>query len=109
MSLIVEEVPLLSICSSVCGYVLVMMSPSFLTALSDGHLKNVFENTTDLNYLCIGLNVPDDRRNPASAAHYVKQSTEPRKARRLVYWLDLIGDTSLADSVMDCAEPPAGM
>ena len=27
----------------------------------------------------------------------------------MVYWLDIIGDTALADSVMECAEPPAGM
>ena len=27
----------------------------------------------------------------------------------MVFWLDRIGDTALADTVMECAEPPAGM
>ena len=111
MSLIVDEVPLLSICSSVCGCVLVMMSSSLPTAitLSHRHIKIVFDNTTDLDRLSRNLHIPSDKRNPASAADYYKNSTEPRKARSLVYWLDYVGDTSLAESVMECAEPPAGM
>ena len=31
------------------------------------------------------------------------------KGRKMIFNLDRIGDTSLADSVMDCAEPPAGI
>ena len=100
-----------SICVSVCGCVLVMMSSSLLTAvpLSERHLKNVFENTSDLSYLCLRLNIPDDKRTVAGAVEYYRQSTEPRKVRKMIWELDNIGDTALADSVMECAEPPAGM
>ena len=98
-------------CSCVCGCVLVMMSSSLLTALplSKGHLKNVFENTSDLSYLCSRLHIPDDKRTAAGAVEYFKRSTQSRKGRMMVWELDYIGDTALADSVMECAEPPAGM
>ena len=98
-------------CSCVCGCVLVMMSSSLLTALplSEGHLKNVFENTCYLSHLCRDLNIPRDKWTAAGAVECYKQSTRPRKGRKMVYWLDDIGDTALADSVMECAEPPAGM
>ena len=104
MSLIVRS------CSCVCGCVLVMMSSSLLTALplSEGHLKNVFQNTSDLGRLCSWLNIPDDKRTAAGAVEYYRRSTQPRKGRKMVFWLDHIGDTALADSVMECAEPPAG-
>ena len=29
--------------------------------------------------------------------------------RKMIYWLDQRGDTTLADTVMECAEPPAGV
>ena len=104
MSLIVPT------CSWVCGCVLVMMSSSLLTALplSEGHLKNVFENTRSLRGLCSHLNIPDDKWTAAGAVEYYRQSTQPRKGREMVWCLDRIGDTALADSVMECAEPPAG-
>ena len=75
--------------------------------LSRERLRNVFMNTSHLSHLCF---IPRDKRNDAITAtdHYY-QSTQPRKVRELIYWLDVIGDTALADSVMDCAEPPAGM
>ena len=86
--------------------VVVMMSSSLPTALS----LNVFENTSNLGGLCIGLNIPYDKRNnAASASEHFIQSTEPLKGRKMVFCLDLIGDTALADTVMECAEPPAGI
>ena len=89
------------------------MSSSLLTALplSEGHLENVFENTRHLSLLCSGLNIPD-YKSPAAGAvaiEYYRRSTQPRKVRKMIYWLDYIGETALADSVMECAEPPAGM
>ena len=77
--------------------------------LSERHLKNVFENTSDLSRLCRWLNTPHDRRTVTGAVEYHKQNTEPRKGRDMVWWLDEIGDVALADSVMECAEPPAGV
>ena len=87
-----------------------MMSSSLLTAppLSEGHSKNVFENTSNLSFLCFDLNIPSDKSTAADAVEYYRRSTKPRKGRKMVYWLDWVGDTALADSVMECAEPPAG-
>ena len=72
-------------------------------------LSNVFKNTADLNRLCIYLSIPDDKRDVDSAVEYFARSTDPVKMRRMIYYLDFIGDTALAESVMDYAEPPAGM
>ena len=88
-----------------------MMSSSLPAALAPAkeHVKNAFQNTSDLTYLCSGLDIPDDKWNVSSAVEYCTQSTDPRKGRKMVYWLDMIGDTALADTVMECAEPPAGV
>ena len=103
-------------CDDVMSHALVMMSSCMylLTAphLSRDGLRNVFMNvnTSNLSLLCIWLNIPDDKSNDAiTAADHYYQSTQPRKVRELIFSLDRIGDTALADSVMDCAEPPAGM
>ena len=87
-----------------------MTSLSLLTEhpLSEDRLKNVFENTRHLNYLCSYLHIPDDKRNVAGAVESYPMSGDPMKGRKMIFGLDENGDTSLADSVMDCAEPPAG-
>ena len=87
------------------------MSSSLLTALplSKERLKNVFENTRHLDRLCTFLDIPRDKRTVSDAVEYYYQSTHPNKTRKMIFWLDYIGDTALADSVMDCAEPPPGM
>ena len=70
----------------------------------------MFMNTSDFSRLCTLLSIPHDKRNDAiTAADHYYQSTWPRKVRQLIFELDYIGDTALADSVMECAEPPAGM
>ena len=88
-----------------------MMSSSLPTALplTPEKARYVFENTSKLGHLCNLLNIPYYKwTNAASANEHFNQSTEPMKARKMVYWLDDIGDTALADTVMECAEPPAG-
>ena len=87
------------------------MSSSLLTALplSKERLKNVFEKTSDLSDLCLYLHIPGDKRTVSDAVEYYYLSTQPMKGRKLIFWLDVNGDTALADSVMDCAEPPPGM
>ena len=85
---------------------------SLLTALppSKATLRNVFENTSDLDRLCSWLPIiPGDKRDVDSAVEYYAQDTDQMKMRKMIYWLDWIGDTALADSVMEFAEPPAGM
>ena len=92
--------------------VVVMMSSSLPTALPLTHEKAryVFENTRNLGSVCGFLNIPDDKRdNAASASEHFMQSTEPMKVRKMIWYLDYIRDTALADTVMECAEPPAGM
>ena len=86
-----------------------MTSLSLLTEhpLSEDRLKNIFKNTTDLYNLCSNLSLPYDKRNVAGAVE--SMSGDPMKGRKMIFYLDRIGDTSLADSVMDCAEPPAGI
>ena len=84
---------------------------SLLTALppSKATLRNVFENTRDLNNLCYWLHIPGDKRDVDSAVEYYAQDTDQMKMRKMIFGLDMDGDTALADSVMEFAEPPAGM
>ena len=85
---------------------------SFLTALhlSKDRLRNVFMNTRNLSHLCFDLSIPRDiKRDVVNVTEYYHKSTQPRKVRKLIFNLDINVDTALADSVMDCAEPPAGM
>ena len=86
---------------------------SILTALylSKDHLRNVFMNTRNLSLLCFHLSIPHDieRDGVDNITEYYHNSTHSRKVRKLIFNLDDIGDTALADSVMDYAEPPAGM
>ena len=95
-----------------------MMSLSLFTALppSKATLRNVFQNTSRLSGgfdrhlgLCNHLNIPGDKRGVDSATEYYSNSTDQRKMRKMIFSLDMIGDTALADSVMEYAEPPAGM
>ena len=52
--------------------------------------------------------MPCDKRDVDSAVEYYARSTDPVKMRRMIFMLDFMGDTALADSLMDYAEPPAG-
>ena len=76
---------------------------------SKAALRHVFENTSDLSSLCARLSIPDDKRDVDSAVEYYIQSTHPMKMREMIWVLDEMGDTGLADSLMEYAEPPAGM
>ena len=72
-------------------------------------LRRVFENTSNLNSLCHILSIPGDKTDVDSAVEYYVQSTHPSKMREMIFWLDCLGDTGLADSLTEYAEPPAGM
>ena len=96
-------------CVCVCSSDDVIISPTALP-LTPEKARYVFENTSDLGRLCSGLNIPGDKwNNAARASEHFIQSTEPMKVRRMGYCLDANGETALADTVMECAEPPAGM
>ena len=76
---------------------------------SKAALRHVFENTSDLGGLRWRFSIPDDKRDVDSAVEYYIQSTRPMKMREMIWKLDSMGDTGLADSLMEYAEPPAGM
>ena len=96
-------------CVCVCSSDDVIISPTALP-LTPEKARYVFQNTRYLRGLCSFLHIPDDKsNNAASASEYFLQSTEPMKVRRMIYSLDWDGDTALADTMMVCAEPPAGM
>ena len=100
--------------NKVCEYCIFVSDDvifSLLTALppSKATLRNVFENTSNLGLLCIYLIIPGDKRDVDSAVEYFAQDTDQMKMRKMIFNLDEIGDTALADSVMEFAEPPAGM
>ena len=70
----------------------------------------MFANTSNFIHLCNELFIPDGKRAVVYATeYYYHVSKEARKIRKLIFSLDKIGDTALADSVMDCAEPPSGI
>ena len=90
------------------------MSLSLFTALppSKATLRNVFQNTRNLSGddgLCDCLLIPYDKRDVDSVTEYYSNSTDKMKMRKMIFNLDKMGDTALADSVMEYAEPPAGM
>ena len=102
------------VASTVAVYVcvVVMMSSSLPTALPLTPEKGryVFKNTSNLGGFCSLLNIPSDKwNNAASASEHFMQSKQPMKVRNMIWSLDVNGDTALADTVMECAEPPAGM
>ena len=109
MSSVFMMINVICITSDVISYDVII---SLLTALhlSKDRLRNVFMNTSDLSDLCSDLSIPYDIKiDVVNVTEYYHKSTQPRKVRNLISKLDDIGDTALADSVMDCAEPPAGM
>ena len=98
----------------VWGSVLVVMSSSLPTVvpLTTGHVTRVMEKTKDFNELCYLLDIPKDKCGSAASAadYYVHHSTRSRRVRLMIYTLDYyMAEPGPADSVMECAEPPAGV
>ena len=91
-----------------------MMSSSLPTVvpLTTDHVTRVMEKTKDFNKLCSYLDIPEDKSGSAASAaeHYVHHDTRSDKVRMMIYRLDYhMDEPGLADSVMECAEPPAGL
>ena len=89
------------------------MTSSLLTVtpLTVDSVREVFKNTSDLRTLYFYLDIPDDKKSDAATAaeYYVNHSKEYWKGREIIWYLDEIGDTALADTIMSCAEPSTGM
>ena len=89
------------------------MLSSLLTVvpLSVDKVQALFEKASNLALLCSYLDIPDDKRGDAATAaeYYVNNDTGGRGWRHMISWLDFIGDTDLANSIMEYAEPPEGV
>ena len=78
--------------------------------LSKAALRNVFERTNNCTHLYMLLNIPFLKWSRIdSAVEYYLQSRDPRKSRNLIFQLDMMGETVLADTIMEYAEPSAGI
>lgn len=92
---------------------LVISSLLTVIPLTADNVRDIFEKTSNLKKLCgfSLLNIPHDKcGNAATAAEWFVNHTSVKKTWRwMIYCLDFIGDTALADSIMDRAEPPAGV
>ncbi|CAI8028264.1 hypothetical protein GBAR_LOCUS16136, partial [Geodia barretti] len=55
------------------------------------------------------LNIPFLKWNSGTedVVEYYLQSRDSRKVRNLIFQLDMMGETALADTIMEYAEPPA--
>ena len=89
------------------------MLSSLLTVvpLSVDKVQALFEKTSNLAELCSHFGIPDDKWGDAATAaeYYVNNDTGSRGWRWLIWCLDYIGDTDLANSIMEYAEPPEGV
>ena len=89
------------------------MLSSLLTVvpLSVDKVQALFEKTSQLARLCSNLGIPRKKRGDAATAaeYYVNNDTGCRGWRWLIWHLDYIGDTDLANSIMEYAEPPEGV
>ena len=86
---------------------------SLLTAtpFTVDNVRPIFEKTRDLKELCGRLFIHHDKHtNAATAAEWcVNHNARIMTWRRMIWALDRNGETALADSIMDRAEPPAGV
>ena len=89
------------------------MLSSLLTvvSLSVDKVQAVFEKTSDLAELCSSLNIPRDMCGDAATAaeYYINNDTCYRGWRWLIWFLDSIRDTDLANSIKEYAEPLEGV
>ena len=90
-----------------------MMSSSLLTVvpITVENVRPVLEKTSDLNGLCIYLGIPFNKRDDAATAadYFVNHATRYKSWKRIINGLDRNGDTDVAESIMENAEPSAGV
>ena len=90
-----------------------MMSSSLLTVvpITVENVRPVLEKTSNLNDLCIRLDIPANKRDDAAttADYFVNHDTQCMSWKWIIWGLDNIGDTDVAESIMENAEPSAGV
>ena len=75
------------------------------------NVRPVLEKTSKLKRLCRGLGIPYNKRDAAATAAYyfVNHDTQYKSWKLIIWGLDDIGDTDVAESIMENAEPSAGV
>ena len=90
-----------------------MMSSSLLTVVpfTVENVRPVLEKTSNLNDLCLYLDIRDNKRDDAATAadYFVNHDMQRRSWKWIIFLLDHIGDTDVAESIMVNAEPSAGV
>ena len=90
-----------------------MMSSSLLTVvpITVENVRPVLEKTSNLNTLCGNLGIPYNKCDDAATAadYFVNHSTQYKSWKLIIWRLDEIGDTDVAESIMENAEPSAGV
>ena len=90
-----------------------MMSSSLLTVvpITVENVRSVLEKTSNLKRLCGYLDIPANKRDAAATAadYFVNHATQYRSWKRIIWGLDCIDDTDVAESIMENAEPSAGV
>ena len=90
-----------------------MMSSSFLTVvpITVENVRPVLEKTSNLYRLCDNLLIPDNKCDDAATAadYFVNHVTQYKSWKWIIWELDRIGDTDVAESIMENAEPSAGV
>ena len=66
--------------------------------------------TANLPRLAGWLGIPDDEwTNPLTAAEWWMSNGQDRMWRSIIWYLDRIDETDLADELMPYSEPPSGV
>ena len=74
------------------------------------NVASVLRTTANLPRLADLLGIPDDKcTNPLTAAEWWVSNGPDRRWRRIIYRLDVVGDTAIADELMPYSEPPSGV
>ena len=71
----------------------------------------VLEKTNNLNELYNWLGIPSNKRDDIATAadYFVKHAMQYKTWKSIIWWLDSIGDTDAAESIMENAEISAGV
>ena len=75
------------------------------------NVRPVLEKTSNLNDLCSFLGIHDNKHDDAATAadYFVNHDTQRRSWKWIIWGLDYNGDTDVAESIMENAEPSAGV
>ena len=90
-----------------------MMSSSLLTVVpvTVENVRPVLEKTSNLKRLCRNLDIRYNKRDDVATAadYFVNHATQYKSWKWIIWWLDDISDTDVAESIMENAEPSAGV